>query len=491
MKAKRLFTVGLLVFVCAATARAQRNLLETTDIVTVNSSPIVRNEQLLQGVLLSGTITGTGTPIDVELQSQSTGAVYDSTITQTAGTYTYGVVAPEDIYDVYIIFSEQNVLFLYFAAGGGITVDARLNLALPAVIFNSVTGTTAGVNVLSSSQTLVVDSTTIPGFIEVQAPSVPVSGGTYTVSLPAGSYNWWVEQDFSSSSIPSSATTVDEYLGAFSVASGPNVINPAAAAFTAVTLSGTIGFSGSGSVPANTALYVQAVVSAGSTSPISGALASVPASGAFSFVVPTGFAYLLSPDVDDPILGAGNPAASYEPAAFQTGVISTNTAVTPGFPTVPAPETPATLQGTVTTPGGVPLPYALVYAYSTQLTQAVNTLYSDFVQTDVFGHYSVQLPLGTYDLYVDGTYVTSGDFDGDGKADISVFRPSTGQWFIIPSSNPGSPIIQSWGLNGDIPVRGDYDGDGKRISPFGGPRPGSGSSSRRAIRAVRSFSHGG
>jgi len=67
---------------------------------------------------------------------------------------------------------------------------------------------------------------------------------------------------------------------------------------------------------------------------------------------------------------------------------------------------------------------------------------------------------------------TRDDFDGDGKSDLSVFRPSSGQWFIIPSSNPGTSIVRSWGLNGDIPVPGDYDGDG--ITDMAVWRPSSG-----------------
>ena len=51
------------------------------------------------------------------------------------------------------------------------------------------------------------------------------------------------------------------------------------------------------------------------------------------------------------------------------------------------------------------------------------------------------------------------DFDGDGKADISVFRPSNGTWHLSQSTNgfTGFPF----GATTDKLVPADYDGDGK------------------------------
>ncbi|MBK7707175.1 MAG: VCBS repeat-containing protein [Acidobacteria bacterium] len=57
-----------------------------------------------------------------------------------------------------------------------------------------------------------------------------------------------------------------------------------------------------------------------------------------------------------------------------------------------------------------------------------------------------------------GDRIAPGDYDGDGKTDQAIFRPSTGQWFIRKSDGSGF-IITQFGSNGDIPVVGDYDGD--------------------------------
>ena len=56
--------------------------------------------------------------------------------------------------------------------------------------------------------------------------------------------------------------------------------------------------------------------------------------------------------------------------------------------------------------------------------------------------------------------IVPSDYDGDGRTDIAVYRPDQGNWYIVNSSN-GSYTITNFGLAEDLPVPADYDGDGK------------------------------
>jgi hypothetical protein len=53
-----------------------------------------------------------------------------------------------------------------------------------------------------------------------------------------------------------------------------------------------------------------------------------------------------------------------------------------------------------------------------------------------------------------------GDWDGNGSTTIGVYRPSTHEWLLRNSNGVGWPDIQfAYGQNGDIPVVGDWDGN--------------------------------
>ena len=55
---------------------------------------------------------------------------------------------------------------------------------------------------------------------------------------------------------------------------------------------------------------------------------------------------------------------------------------------------------------------------------------------------------------------TPGDYDGDNQADYAVFRDPTGVWYILSSSTFTWTAVH-WGASGDEPVARDYDGDGR------------------------------
>jgi arabinogalactan endo-1,4-beta-galactosidase len=56
--------------------------------------------------------------------------------------------------------------------------------------------------------------------------------------------------------------------------------------------------------------------------------------------------------------------------------------------------------------------------------------------------------------------VATADFTGDAKTDIAFWRPSTGEWYVLRSEDL-SFYAFPFGASGDIPAPADYDGDGR------------------------------
>ncbi len=59
------------------------------------------------------------------------------------------------------------------------------------------------------------------------------------------------------------------------------------------------------------------------------------------------------------------------------------------------------------------------------------------------------------------------DFNGDGKTDFGVVRPTAGaggtqlRWFVMFNGEPAGGFVADWGVTSDIVTPADYDGDGR------------------------------
>lgn len=74
--------------------------------------------------------------------------------------------------------------------------------------------------------------------------------------------------------------------------------------------------------------------------------------------------------------------------------------------------------------------------------------------------------------FAPGNVRSRADYDGDGKTDLSIFRPSEGNWYVAKSL--GGVTVITWGVSTDTPTPGDFDGDGR--ADFAIFRPTAGSS---------------
>jgi hypothetical protein len=73
---------------------------------------------------------------------------------------------------------------------------------------------------------------------------------------------------------------------------------------------------------------------------------------------------------------------------------------------------------------------------------------------------------------IPGDIPVSGDYNGDSRTDMMIFRPRDGSWSVAYSSGGSAVLRTTWGGYDDQPMAGDYNGDGTSDMMIFRPRNG-------------------
>jgi hypothetical protein len=428
-----------------------------------------------------------------------------ATVNATMRTY-HACVLP-GTYDLVINFSRSSggafTSFTYRDSTPIMVTNATdHDFTLQAVSPFAVTGTVSNLIVTALSKSVTFTSTTVPGFSNVSGTSVLDQSGNHSELLPNGTYTVELTQGLISPA--SDFTNVNTALSSSAVVSGTTTLNFTAPTITTADLSGTVSITGSTALPPNSFISVT-----DNTTPqpqtVSAGSGLLPSSGMYDFTLGTGEKYGLNMDFFITILPPPAPLAIWTPPdpSPLTSPLTANTVHNITLPTLPGSAVPHTISGQVTIAGtGAPVPNATVIAFSSSLSVGPNISFEQFATTDTQGNFTGTEAAGTYTLFYDPGPSAVGDFDGIGKANIAVWRPSNGNWYAISNKNPAgfsvhglSPasskvtglgtssrlpsldptssstpslsanatsfVVHQWGAQGDIPVPADYDGDRK------------------------------
>ena len=153
---------------------------------------------------------------------------------------------------------------------------------------------------------------------------------------------------------------------------------------------------------------------------------------------------------------SGMPGGPFSPSALQYLLSSTTGSVGFSITGLPSWLTASTTSGTVTTS-----PTTVTFSVNASANGLAPATYGP--ATIVFTNTTNGLGNTTRTATLNVVRAL-GDFDGDGRKDLVVYRPTTGEWFIFGGITGfqtrlfGAP--SATGL-GDIPVPADFDGDGK------------------------------